>query len=71
MFYRQPVGVSMKVGDLVATTSPPSGIDGFGIVLSKPFVHEQIECVAVQWFGWNYQENFATEFLKVISKKEK
>ena len=60
----------MNVGDLVTSTSGGAPLNLMGVVLSSPYLtwDNETEVVRVDWLGWNLQEEYNTQYLKVLSK---
>ena len=60
----------MNVGDLVTSSSGGAPEALVGVVLSSPYLtwDNETEVVRVDWLGWNLQEEYNTQYLKVLSK---
>ena len=63
----------MNIGDLVRPASPAAPDNCIGVVLDEPRIafDGNTEVVKVEWLGWKLQEDYATEFLTVLSKVDK
>ena len=63
----------MNIGDLVRPASPAAPDNCIGVVLGEPRIafDGNTEVVKVEWLGWKLQEDYATEFLTVLSKVDK
>ena len=61
---------SFKIGDLVKPASPAAPDNCMGIVLGAPRIafDGRTEVVKVEWLGWKLQEDYATEYLRAVSR---
>ena len=63
----------MNIGDLVRPAAPAAPDNCIGVALGEPRIafDGNTEVVKVEWLGWKLQEDYATEFLTVLSKAVK